>query len=55
MVQGNEGKDEDVLQQHKREDTEEHRGDSNGGSNCAQPRKDRKRGGNTNLTVPDQS
>ncbi len=42
----------EVPQQHKREDSEEHKGDNNGGNNCAYPRKDRKRGGNTNLRVP---
>jgi len=30
-----EEQDEEVPQQHKHEDSEEHRGDNNGGSNCA--------------------
>jgi hypothetical protein len=34
MVQGIEEQDEEVLQQCELEDSEEHTGDSNGGSNC---------------------
>jgi hypothetical protein len=33
--QGIEEQDEEVPQQRELEDSEEHRGDSNGGSNCA--------------------
>jgi hypothetical protein len=52
VVQGNEGKDQEVPQQHKREDTEEPRRAGNCNCSNAQHHPTRMKRGNTNLTVP---
>jgi transposase-like protein len=49
---GDEGVNEDVEQQRKREDIEEHRMVSNCNCSNAQNHQNRRKGGNTNLTVP---